>query len=1157
MRHWKPCLTLITLILLTSFSLSQATDQVNSLPIQFEKPTSAQAAGIAGKSPTDSPGHDPFAARVTARRARAGEMRSLTPDQRLSRVRQRLLVLDQGAALGLSPREIPTFVETPEAVADFARLRQMCRNDLAVAWRNDTRTPRFLAGTDLMRNKSGGAPTPQYLAADFLREYRHLLKIVDPDHEFLLSRIETSRDGWQAVRFQQRYVDVEVWGRDIVVRLDPQGRVIGFSGNYRPTPTEQSLVPVVGRTDACGEAVTQLGSRDRVSPIAEAAELVLYPSRDELHLAWKVLVTAGALYRQEVFIDANRGRMIHAVSLVMTDGAVVGSGNDLSGTPRDLGLWQIGANYYMIDTRKDMFDAGASTMPDDARGAIWLIDANHGEGDNAFHVTSSSPSSWGGYANAVSVQTWAGHFYDYMQTVHGRTSFDGEGKTVPALINVGTNLNNAYWNGQMVFFGNGDGSTFGDLAGAMDIACHELGHAVISYTANLVYEFQPGALNEAFADIFGASTEFFALGGGGNWQMAEDVTTPGTPGDCLRDLGDPNGAHVYDPLPPHMDQFQDMPASQDHGGVHVNCSIPTRAYYLHAEDIGLDKAERVWYRTLTNYLNRNSQFIDLRLGAIQAAADLYGDDSPEQLSVIAAMDAVGIIDGQSTEDPPDLPDNLGTDYIAVKECGTDHYWALSPDLSEAVDITGMAVGPAGRPSFTDDGSWYAFVGEDGDIYLLETTGSGGYQLTDTGEWWSVALSPNGLLLAATPAEYDGRIYLFDLVEPANSVYYELTVQDDTGEASSALVLGAEIMDFNLGTGMLVYDAFNQMEIAGNPYEYWDINLLRLSDGTCFRVFNPLPPGENIGNPTLSQNNNQIMAFDYADANAGEVYVMGCNINSGALGIITYNYQSLGTPSFFGDDNTLLYQYVEESGGCDYHQVWTVSLESDRITGAGDDTGWTSGAFWPVCFTIGDRPQSTQLAAFTGQWTGTEIQLEWRLNYSDGLYGFDIERATSEQGPFRVRNSLPVLLAEGDDGGHRFSYRDALPDDGGPVYYRLVALEVSGERHPLGTIELEAGSQTLPSRPVLLPVYPNPANPHVVLKFYVPQNMAGEPSSLTILDVRGQRVATLVAGEGLVAGYHERIWHGTDDGGQAMASGLYFAQLKTREGAITRKVMMVR
>jgi len=67
---------------------------------------------------------------------------------------------------------------------------------------------------------------------------------------------------------------------------------------------------------------------------------------------------------------------------------------------------------------------------------------------------------------------------------------------------------------------------FGDAdpyAGALDVVGHELSHGVTQYSANLVYQNQAGALNEAFSDIFGEAVEARSAGGPDCSRVASSV----------------------------------------------------------------------------------------------------------------------------------------------------------------------------------------------------------------------------------------------------------------------------------------------------------------------------------------------------------------------------------------------------------------------------------------------------------------------------------------------------------------------------------------------------------------------------------------------------------------------------------------------------------
>jgi len=83
--------------------------------------------------------------------------------------------------------------------------------------------------------------------------------------------------------------------------------------------------------------------------------------------------------------------------------------------------------------------------------------------------------------------------------------------------------------------------------------------------------------------------------------------------------------------------------------------------------------------------------------------------------------------------------------------------------------------------------------------------------------------------------------------------------------------------------------------------------------------------------------------------------------------------------------------------------------------------------------------------------------------------------------------------------------------------------------------------------------PNPFNPTTLIPLHLPTSSSGE---LAIYDPRGQRVRVLLTGK-LPTGNSNITWDGRDDQGQAVASGVYFAKLKTAGQTATRKMVLVR
>ena len=74
-------------------------------------------------------------------------------------------------------------------------------------------------------------------------------------------------------------------------------------------------------------------------------------------------------------------------------------------------------------------------------------------------------------------------------------------------------------------------------------------------------------------------------------------------------------------------------------------------------------------------------------------------------------------------------------------------------------------------------------------------------------------------------------------------------------------------------------------------------------------------------------------------------------------------------------------------------------------------------------------------------------------------------------------------------------------------------------------------------------YPNPFNATTVIPFHVDGDAGrARPVTLQIVDVTGRRVRTLVQ-RPLTPGPHTRVWDGTDDGGRAVASGIYLSHLR--------------
>ncbi|MFB7497573.1 M4 family metallopeptidase [Streptomyces sp. NPDC056161] len=244
-----------------------------------------------------------------------------------------------------------------------------------------------------------------------------------------------------------------------------------------------------------------------------------------------------------------------------------------------------------------------------------------------------------------------GATFDLYLKVYGRHSIDDAGLPLLATVHYGEKYDNAFWNGEQMVFGDGDGELFLDFTIPVDVIGHELTHGVTQYTANLEYYGQSGALNESVSDVFGALIKQYALGQGttqADWLIGAGLLGPNVHGEALRSMKAPGTAYDdpdlgKDPQPATMDDY--VRTSRDNGGVHINSGIPNHAFYRVATALGgnaWERAGQIWYDVLTGgELAADAQFTDFARLTVAAARARYGE-SEEHQAVLKAWEQVGV-----------------------------------------------------------------------------------------------------------------------------------------------------------------------------------------------------------------------------------------------------------------------------------------------------------------------------------------------------------------------------------------------------------------------------------------------------------------------------------------------------------------------------------
>lgn len=887
---------------------------------------------------------------------------------------------------------------------------------LKINYSNQNNTPFFISGKNLYpaNLQKSDAHTQINAAYAFMDTYKELFQLKQPISEFEVKSIESDAYGKTHIRLAQHFRGLPVWGSDVIVHLNEEG-VEGFNGRYEATPTLEELDASVSESKAFELVEKDLRTFTVIEELSESAkkmihhedkmiELVIYPRKGKHLLTWQIVYFASLSDRWEYFVDAQTGEILHKFQHICKDGPATASAKDLKGITRQVNTYQIGNNYVMLDAQRPMFNAAQSKIPDDPVGGILTLDLGNrplSQINSQLDHVASSNNNWDSNPTAVSAHHNAALCYEYFEGTHGRNSLNGQGGTIYSVINIaesdGGGMDNAFWNGHFMGYGSGRTAFTAPLAKSLDVAGHEMTHGVIQNTANLVYQYQSGALNESFADVFGVLIDR------DDWTLGEDiVNTSVFPSGALRSMSNPNngasfGSNAWQPK--HMSEY--VNTNKDNGGVHINSGIPNKAFYNYATQIGKDKAERVYYRALSNYLTQSSQFIDCRLAVVKAAQDIYGTNASEVSAARTAFNQVGIYNGnedtggeeEEIEDyETDLPPVEGENHMVVMDASNtdpnaiyDILLTSSNELQSFNDLTTDALPAVRKPSVTEDGTLAYFVSNDNHIYSVALDGSSAaFQVSIEPLWNNVAISPDGQKLALISKNIDRSIYVFDF-DSETSEQYILSNPSTAEGVSGGEPRYADIIEWDPTGQYILYDAENRLTSNfGAESDYWDIGILKVWDnakntfdeeGFIFKLFPSLPDGIQVGNPTYAKNSPHIISFDYINTFNGEITLVAANTETSKTVNIFVN-SILNFPSYSPNDNALAFATLDQGDTI----LAVIPLANDKITPSDNGYILAREAKFPAWYAKGSRSYQSPQADFTANITESEVPIT--VNFFD-------------------------------------------------------------------------------------------------------------------------------------------------------------------------------
>lgn len=600
----------------------------------------------------------------------------------------------------------PGFSVTPVLAADAGRLK-------ALAFVNARR----YAWQDLEQEKIGAAGNPA-----LVQKLDQLIQEHYPKGELVIAknkygdgqaRLAWKFDIYATEPLGRYYIYVDAVNGSVILR----DAIIKHTGEENSKPAindKQRTVPAVAAINLPQQAVpfSPLASESGTGTTRYAGNRSFYTTRLSVPLLGMTDPNNTAVPLQysgtdprtpvsgpiDVFIlkDDTRGGGIETYDM-----------NAVGGLPLSVPGLQTQALAFLDKDNNWKNEAAAGTNEDLIRGTT----ANGSNGvDEALNDDYALDAHWG-----------AEMVYDYWKNVHNRLSFDNLNSAIKSYVHYGPAYDNAFWNGEVMTYGDGSGtlaSGFRPLT-SLDVCAHEIGHGICSFTSDLVYESESGAMNEGLSDIWAACVEHFAKTTIDPslpyeyFQVGEQIAADNT---GLRRMDNPK---AYSNPDTYGGQYWSNPActptlANDQCGVHNNSGVLNKWFYLlvqgpatttgtpgYTDDgladngaiinggnnygalgpagsgqflgLGFTKAEAITY-LMEQLLTPNATFAQARTASINAAKALYGECSQEEKSVTDAWFAVNVGAAYSGCSLPALSAyTLATDVKETAAGGCDRY----------------------------------------------------------------------------------------------------------------------------------------------------------------------------------------------------------------------------------------------------------------------------------------------------------------------------------------------------------------------------------------------------------------------------------------------------------------------------------------------------
>ena len=472
---------------------------------------------------------------------------------------------------------------------ELSRLKNEMKANVTIS--NSTSNPNFIYFSQSVKLKSTDAKTK---ASEFLAENFRAFNLRSANDLVLLDET-TDNYGLKNVTYRQQYQGIPVYDGLLKFHFNAKEELSSINGNSISI-AKLNTVPDITAAEAeiiARDMVTKQDLNKSNTPLQTAkTNLIIFPKNlmqggiVTPYLAYQIEVTNKKDVREYIFINAHTGELVEQFT----------------------GIHPIDRKLYETNTT--------------ATNLKWK------EGD-AFPGTLSS---W--QQNEVVTSE---NVYNFFKNAFGYVSYDAADHTMITVNNDPTiSCPNARWNGTYAGYCDGTATD--------DVIAHEWGHAYTEYTSGLIYQYQSGALNESYSDVWGETIDLInnymdegenlsvrtttACSGSLRWKVGEDATSFG---GAIRDMWNPNCNG--DPAKV-LDAANYYCGTADSGGVHTNSGVTNHLYALLVDGgtyngytmtgMGFVKAAHLWWRAQKNYLTATSDFANFADALEASANDLIG-----------------------------------------------------------------------------------------------------------------------------------------------------------------------------------------------------------------------------------------------------------------------------------------------------------------------------------------------------------------------------------------------------------------------------------------------------------------------------------------------------------------------------------------------------